>query len=317
MNTDTLLDTLLDETGSPVAALSDTGLAKARNRLHAETRAAEARLAASMRARRRRRIVVSLTAVAAATALVIAPTLDLGGRSPAASAGAAEVLSTASAAAATQPDVEPGAYWHVVSEQQEGDGPAYHREIWQGRTADGVLQDERLSSLSPGADTGPDGVWTEALGSSHFGFGVTWDELDALPTDPAALEQVMRERTRGQGPDPDSELWDAVGTLLRETPASPSLRAALWQVAARVPGVVVVGAVTDAQGRQGTAVELKIPRGYQRYVIDTDDGRLLEETVHGASDAPPYRITFLSQGPAATAPDADAPICGPGTKTSC
>src|SRR4051794_9692006 len=97
------LDTLLDETGTSVARLSDTGLTKARSRLHAETRAAEARLAATMRSRRRRRVVLSLTAVAAATALVVAPTLNLGGHQPASSADAVEVLSTASTAAATQP----------------------------------------------------------------------------------------------------------------------------------------------------------------------------------------------------------------------
>ncbi|MEN0129920.1 MAG: CU044_5270 family protein [Brevundimonas sp.] len=310
------LDTLLDQTGSSVAPLSDTGLAKARNRLDAETRAAEARLGASLRTRRRRRVVISLTAVAAAAALVVAPTLNLGGHHATASASAAEVLSTASRAAATQPVVESGAYWHVVSEQQDGDGPAYHREIWLGRDATGVLQDARAAADQGDADLGPDGVRTEELGESYFGFGVTWAELDALPTDPAELETLIRTRTQGQGPDPDSELWDAVGTLLRETPARPALRAALWQVAARVPGVVNVGAVTDAEGRHGTAVALDIPGGRQQYVVDTTTGRLLEDTYRSTNDHS-YRITFLSQGPADTAPTVDVPICGPGAKKSC
>ena len=45
-----------------------------------------------------------------------------------------------------------------------------------------------------------------------------------------------------------------VGDSLRETNASPEQRAALYAVAARIPGVDLVGPVTDSAGRRGIAV---------------------------------------------------------------
>jgi hypothetical protein len=45
-----------------------------------------------------------------------------------------------------------------------------------------------------------------------------------------------------------------VGDLLRESDASPELRAALFKVAAGIPGVKLLGTVTDSDGRSGTAI---------------------------------------------------------------
>jgi len=95
-----------------------------------------------------------------------------------------------------------------------------------------------------------------------------------------------------------------VGDLLRESPASPALRKALWEVAARIPGVTLVGNVTDAAGRAGVAVR----RGDQGYTFDPETGRLLEESVGSSTavaEAPGgslYRATYLDQGPSDSAP---------------
>lgn len=300
------LDTLLDETAPTYRPPSDAVLGRARAALDAQIRMSEQHVAAvARRSRRRRRTAVAIASVAAAAALVVAPVIGLGGSHPD-SAQAAAVLTAAGAAAAEQPGGWPDAtYWHVVSEQQDGDGPAYHREIWLGRLVPGVLQDARLEDHRAGASGD---VSTIALDKTVFDAGkaVDWAGLYALPTDPDALERVLRAGSAGAGPDPDTELWVVVGDLLRETPAPPQLRAALWDVAARVPGVTVVGTVRDHAGRTGKAVERTMPgSGRERLILDPTDGRLLEQVDYGRSGGAQYRQTILSQGPAATAPAAD------------
>ena len=252
-----------------------------------------------IRQRRRRRLsVTALVAAAAAFAFVIAPTLNLGVSAPPASASAAQVMLKAGAAAGAQPGGWPdAAYWHSVSTYSQGSGSAHQREIWIGHTAPGVLTDD-------GVDTGV--IPLDEAVFAAGGRGLSWDELYALPTDSVALERNLRAGIGGVGNGDDAELFVIVGDLLRESPASPALRQALWEVAARIPGVTLVGAVTDSAGRAGVAVE----RGDQRYVLDPNDGRLLEESEGGSApvaEAPgggPWLATYLEQGPADSAPAA-------------
>ena len=294
------LDTLLRETGDvPVASVR--ALSSGRAALDTSVATAAARVAAARRSRRRRSTRVGLTALvgaAATAALVIGPTLGLGSERPAASAEAAQVLLSAADAAGEQPGGWPdAAYWHSVSEHQQSDmdeGAVHRREVWIAHTAVGVLIDE-------GVDDGA----TIGLGAAAFpagGRALTWDELYALPTEPVALERELRDGIDGAGRGDDDELFVIVGDLLRESPAPPALRRALWQVAAGIPGITLVGHVTDAAGRPGVAVQ----RGVQRYVLDPADGRLLEEGWVGDlqdGETWTYRSTYLDQGPAATAPE--------------
>jgi hypothetical protein len=286
------LDTLLHETGV-IADPPPDALAAARTRLDAEMTSASAR---SSRGRSRAVAVVAVAAAAATIALLVAPTLDVGRGEPAATAQAAQVLRRAGAAAGAQPGGWPDApYWHSVSEYRQGAEPPVRREIWIGHRAKGVLKD-------PGVDTGviPLGVGIFPTGAS----GVDWEGLYALPTEPAPLERRLRASINGAGNGDDSELFVIVGDLLRESPAPPALRKALWEVAAGIPGVRLVGPVTDSAGRPGVAVE----RDFQRYVLDPDDGRLLEESAGTGTPAPEapngtaWRSTYLDQGPATTAP---------------
>ena len=291
------LDTLLRETRD-VPDASPAVLSTARAGMDASTGAAALRVNATRRAvarRRRRRVVLgALVGVAASAALVLAPTLDLLGRGPGGTASATETLLRAAEAAGDQQEGWADApYWHTVSEYQDPnrDGTVYRRESWQSRDGVGILVDQ-------GVDDGE----TIGLGPAVFPAGdesLTWDELDALPTDPVELGERLRLGI-GEDSDEDHVLFGMVGDLLRESPASPALRRALWEVAARVPGITLVGDVTDAVGRQGVAVE----REGQRYVLDPDDGRLLEETRGG--DGFLYRSTLLEHGPAETAPAAPA-----------
>jgi hypothetical protein len=277
------LDTLLAET-SHVDGPPATALSKGRAALEDASTAGRRRVVAigRSRSRRTRRLVVSATAIAAAVAaLLVVPTL---GDRPGATAEAAQVLLDAGSAAGAQPGGWPdAAYWHSVSTYHQGDAAPRRREIWIGHRAMGVLKDG-------GVDQGV--IPLEVGLFPAGGRGLSWDELYALPTEPGTLERDLRAGINGAGPDDDSELFVIVGDLLRESPAPPSLRKALWEVAARVPGVQLVGAVTDGAGRAGVAVE----RHGNWYVLDPSDGRLLEER---SAD---WTGTYLEQGPADSAP---------------
>jgi hypothetical protein len=74
------------------------------------------------------------------------------------------------------------------------------------------------------------------------------------------------------------EMLVLVGDLLRETTAPPPLRAALYEVAARIPGVQLVGAVRDPAGRRGVAVALVDEQGIRsELVFDPETSALLAE----------------------------------------
>lgn len=277
------LDTLLRET-AVVAEPTPAVLLTGRLALDGASTAGRRRVIAigRGRSRRTRRLAISAVAVAAAVAaLLVVPTV--GDRSGA-SAQAAQVLRQAGSAAGAQPGGWPDArYWHSVSTYHQGASASQRREIWIGHHDIGVLRDGGVDH----------GVIPLEVGAFPAGSrGLSWDQLYALPTDSVRLERELRDGIGGAGPDDDSELYVIVGDLLRESPAPPALRKALWEVAARVPGVTLVGAVHDSTGRPGVAVE----RHGNRYVLDPNDGRLLEES---SSD---WTSTYLEQGPADSAP---------------
>jgi hypothetical protein len=70
-----------------------------------------------------------------------------------------------------------------------------------------------------------------------------------------------------------------VGDDLRETSASPAERAALYEVAARIPGVELVGSVTDPAGRTGVAVAMTDTTNHMRQtlIFDPQTAQLLAE----------------------------------------
>lgn len=79
--------------------------------------------------------------------------------------------------------------------------------------------------------------------------------LGKLPTDPAKLTKVIYDRKWENGPAGPGEDWTQVGDLLRLPNASPKLRAAAFEVGARIPGVKSLGTVTF-HGVTGAAISL-------------------------------------------------------------
>ena len=120
--------------------------------------------------------------------------------------------------------------------------------------------------------------------------------MSQLPTNPSVLKALLDNGRLDDGglethppgspngpytyptPGPAKEFED-VGDLLSETYASPQLRAALYQVAATLPGVELVGTVTDDQGRTGTAVAYASQGVRTELIFDPTTSALLEERV--------------------------------------
>ncbi|NJP95186.1 hypothetical protein HCN51_38105 [Nonomuraea sp. FMUSA5-5] len=155
-------------------------------------------------------------------------------------------------------------------------------------------------------------------------FGMTPQQLAALPTQPEQLEnalldlkgnweayapKVTRQPMRAlQGEKRVRALSDVAGTLLAEAPVPPAVRAAAFRMLATLPGVKAESRTTDPLGRPGVVislpVETTIPLGlftapkqlgnYRRqWIIDPDNGTLLAmrdlvaTPPHGSRDLPP------------------------------
>ncbi|MER7208031.1 CU044_5270 family protein [Streptosporangium sp. NPDC000239] len=131
----------------------------------------------------------------------------------------------------------------------------------------------------------------------HRAAELTFAELQALPTDPAALLERLRTlRTRPRQAPPvsgraarrevpkdagEEEYLSLAAVSLLDLPSPPALRAAALRILAGRPGTEVVGEVVDALGRTEVAVRInadrpskvRIPTDYQ-IMVDPRTGEL-------------------------------------------
>jgi len=102
-------------------------------------------------------------------------------------------------------------------------------------------------------------------------------ESFSLPDDPDALYAVI-EASRPAG---SVGMFRRLGEILRSGYLTPAQRAALYEVAARLPGIELVGSVRDDAGRVGTGVAIDdhSPNYQTRemLVFDPRTGALLAE----------------------------------------
>ncbi|MGW6013844.1 CU044_5270 family protein [Streptomyces sp. NPDC055210] len=129
----------------------------------------------------------------------------------------------------------------------------HKRQMWE--SADGVegwLIDPAVNDSSEGETlTLPDEQGNTP--KAHMG-SPSYDYLAKLTTDPDALLAKIYKETEGQGNTPDQQAFSTIGDLLSESYPPPELYAALFETAAKIPGVVVVDDAVDAAGRHGVAV---------------------------------------------------------------
>lgn len=246
------------------------------------------------RQRRGRRVAV--TAGVAAAVLLTVPVVSIVGNRPLSTSAASDFLNAVADKAAAQRavDASRAPYWYSASRIDYG-GVIYTRQVWLGHSSPG-----RLLQPLPGETKATEdvlGVAAFPAGSS----GLSWDQLFALPRDPDALYAWLKLAVGNAGHDVDSEMFVAVGDLLRESPAPPSLREALFKVAAKIPEVELIPDITDSMGRAATAVDSRNPEGTGsvRYFIDASNGAILEEQEINADGSIGFQSTYVTSGPVA------------------
>jgi hypothetical protein len=282
----------IDDLIAPLAAVRDEDLRGTADSAPAQALLDEILTSPPHRVRPRRRLALSVAALTAAAAVTAVAVLLGGGSHGTERASAATALRHAAAVARRQRGLvlRPGRYLYVKSIDAylgtDTDSPSFSfltphvREIWIG--ADGGRIREH---------SGPRRFLSErdrrnwiAHGRPSLGEPSTSETrirprpLD-LPSDPDELYRRLEQESVGHGNSIPDEMLQLVGNSLRETNASPAQRAALYAVAARIPGVELVGAVTDALGRSGVAVARDDDHAKIRYtlVFDPKTAALLAE----------------------------------------
>ena len=100
--------------------------------------------------------------------------------------------------------------------------------------------------------------------------GPTYRLLQSLPTDPRTLLNLIYADTRGEGQavGPDGEAFTTIGDMIRETIVPPRTAAALYRAAALIPGVTLVGHVTNAAGQPGIAIAFTGSQSRYEWIFD-------------------------------------------------
>ena len=237
----------------------------------------------------RRRLLVAAAVLAAAGAAVALVGVGVHGDG---NASAAPALRHAAAVARRQPPPPAPTRGHYVYSKSveaflviDGDkgwaalGPKV-REVWIGRHG-GLLHE---TSAKPEFLSARDHERWVAAGRPRVNAPEATERLGPtppvdLPGDPDALFAKLRSEAEGNANGVDAEMFTLVGDALRETDASPRLRASLYEVAARIPGVELLGPTTDRAGRRGVAVAYASSHNHERYelIFDPHTSALLEE----------------------------------------
>jgi len=312
------LDDLLDRTRT-VDPPAESTLMHGRTEVLAALDASLVRQARIVRRRRHRRIALGAVAAASATVIGVGilttngttpPTAghrpDGGAKPPVVTrhfTTVAQVTRAAGAAPGTELGSAP--YWKVVTDYRSSsctetvcspfDG---HRTAWAGIDRPGVIED---TQFGPG-DRPSLPAATVTIGGQQM----SWAAANGRTWTPAQLAGLVADGG-GDKPGRAPSSWYVfknTGDLLAESPASPAIRKELWHLLGRVPGVRLAGDVTDHQGRHGWELTLSNPTyGTQSYIVDPETGSLLEGRVRLAGAKPTW-ATYLSAGPASTAPAA-------------
>jgi hypothetical protein len=282
--------------------------------------------------RGRARALALLSAAAVAAVAVLA--IGTGGGSPT-PAVAAMLRHLANVAARQSPVDAParGQYLYVDS-VSANESDAYgngltctalvpqHRQIWIAANGAGRLLEtdgeptyssphdravcNEMHAMTP---PGTSDNWF-AAGCLTIGFA---DKVPAASMDdPAKLLAELRKLDGG--PLTPAEDFVHVGDLLRETDASPALRAAVYRAAATIPGVKLLGPTEDHLGRTGVGIGYLAHGVISELILDQRTSALLGEQIVDpatgrVSDWSAYRTSKIVDGIPGTFPGRLAPPC--------
>ena len=229
------------------------------------------------------RLVAALAAFAAV--LIALPTLILGGDGQVQPA-VGQVLRAAAAVAATQPAEPPpgpGQYYYTRSREafattsgRSGALTVHIRQTWIAANGAG-----RARVVYPSGQ-----VEDFPLEGQPF-----LDTSD-LPIQPEALRRLIEARKVPlvDGPPGEAETFTLIGDMLRNTYLPPAFRAALYQVAAELPNVELLGHVEDPVGRTGIGVAFTKGNTTHELIYDPATSALLGEREVAARRIPELQV---------------------------
>jgi hypothetical protein len=208
---------------------------------------------------------------------------------------AAQVLNAAARVAAAQPAQAPGKYWRVsiASVTLIPAGPNAHPyalrktlspwttwyPLLPGNPKEWYIAYSNARYTTTPATAGAAAQWradgspalpsatlpvvrTEAFSDLRFGpNGMTTAQFQALPGDPAKLKAQIEQMTKGFSEpgvkDPQSmETFGIITDLLDHQPITTQVRAAAFRILAGLPGIQMLGKVSDPVGRAGYMIGL-------------------------------------------------------------
>jgi hypothetical protein len=227
--------------------------------------------------------VLTAAAVAVATAVVVgtstSPPAPKAAQpaQPAPPATAAQLLARIATAAARQPSpvVRDSDFMYIRSrvayevdsisnghETVSMEKP-HERQIWlpvANICATGLLiEDGERTPISPFPVTSDGKVDRHPMGNLRFNFtcpseghlgDASYRLLQSIPTQPDALLAYLKAGKKWTNDDPPTE----IGDMIRETIMPPALAAALYRLAATLPGATLVPHATNAAGRAGIGI---------------------------------------------------------------
>ena len=183
--------------------------------------------------------------------------------------------------------------------------PADEHDLWQetrkilstGKFLGGSVP--RAQAPEPEVTNTDQGQWQGRCGdffpkakpAKKCGDAAGWDSpafYAALPRDPAALYAKLQQLTKGRGSTPSSMFHFGI-EILRAGQMPASLRAQWYRALAKIPGITVLAASTNLDGRTGVALGLDDRHEIRQLIIDPVTGAFLgERTVAGAEPAEPW-----------------------------
>ncbi|WP_200304291.1 CU044_5270 family protein [Streptomyces adelaidensis] len=139
------------------------------------------------------------------------------------------------------------------------DGPfkpeeLHQREVWVSQEPGPVKQlalHYEAGGYSPVRELLPPGSPGTPAGIDR----PTYKWLAALPTDPdELLTELYRLTGKVEGQEKAQAVFDRIGELLGETIMPPATAAALYEAAAKIPGVTLIEDAVDPAGRHGVGI---------------------------------------------------------------
>ncbi len=247
------------------------------------------------RSRRRPRVLLAVATVAGVLAAALIVGLGTPPSSGPQAATAAAMLRSAAASVLAHPipALGPHEYFFVDLEYTaRGVNLGYpthalvtqRGEQWVARDGAGLA----VGAARPGA---PPRVTPLERSRTPFPFGLialSYRALMSLPTNPDRLSRALatvaarqqRERPVGEqllaGRSGQTYILFATIRDAFEAPSPPALRAALYELLARTPGLHPDGAMRDHLGRRGLAVSIVLGAVRFRMIVDRSTGELLE-----------------------------------------